>query len=56
MRLAFLRAALAEHVAQRRLYRSTLAELNVLSDRDLSDLGLSRANVGGLAREVAVPA
>ena len=42
-RLASLRAALAERGVQRRLYRSTLAELDALSDRDLSDLGLTRA-------------
>lgn len=52
-RLASLRAALAEGAAQRRLYRSTLAELDALSDRDLSDLGLARADIGRVAREAA---
>ena len=33
-RLASLRAGLAERAAQRRLYRSTLAELDALSDRE----------------------
>jgi uncharacterized protein YjiS (DUF1127 family) len=50
-RLASLRAALAERGVQRRLYRSTLAELDALSDRDLSDLGLTRADIGHVARQ-----
>ena len=52
-RLASLRAALAERAAQRRLYRATLNELDALSDRDLSDLGLARADVTRVAREAA---
>ena len=50
-RLASMRAALAERTAQRRLHRATLGELDALSDRDLSDLGLARADIGRVARE-----
>ena len=55
-RLASLRAALAERTAQRRLYRSTLRELDALSDRDLSDLGLARADIGRVARQAVAQA
>ena len=40
---------------RRRVYNQTVAELNVLSDRDLADLGLVRANIGEIAREAAYP-
>ncbi|MEM7491468.1 MAG: DUF1127 domain-containing protein [Pseudomonadota bacterium] len=36
-----------------RLYRRTLDELSSLSDRDLDDLGLSRAMIRGIALEAA---
>jgi uncharacterized protein YjiS (DUF1127 family) len=42
-----------EAVARRRLYSRTLAELTALTDRDLTDLGLSRANIADLAYEAA---
>jgi len=32
-------------------YRRTLEELNMLSDRDLADLGIARGNLPQLARE-----
>jgi len=38
---------------QRQVYLSTLRELNALSDRDLSDLGLHRAMLGDVAFEAA---
>jgi uncharacterized protein YjiS (DUF1127 family) len=38
-------------IARRQLYNSTLAELNALTDRELSDLGLARANIADIARE-----
>ncbi|WP_236545308.1 DUF1127 domain-containing protein [Tropicimonas marinistellae] len=38
---------------QYRLYRRTINELSSLSDRSLSDLGLSRAMIKGLAHETA---
>jgi uncharacterized protein YjiS (DUF1127 family) len=40
-------------IARRRLFNQTLFELSSLSDRDLSDLGLSRANIADVAREAA---
>ncbi|WP_371811903.1 DUF1127 domain-containing protein [Ruegeria sp. R13_0] len=39
--------------ARYRLYRQTVAELSALSDRELADLGLSRAMIRGLARQAA---
>jgi uncharacterized protein YjiS (DUF1127 family) len=40
-------------VERRRVYTQTVAELSGLSDRDLADLGLARANIGDIAREAA---
>ncbi len=40
-------------VERRRIYNATVAELAVLSDRDLADLGLMRANIRQIAREAA---
>ncbi|MBU2891054.1 DUF1127 domain-containing protein [Celeribacter halophilus] len=45
--------ALAERVARYRVYRETLLELSGLDDRDLSDLGLSRASIKAVAYEAA---
>ena len=42
-------------MARRRLFNQTLAELNALSDRDLTDLGISRDSIVELAREAAAP-
>ncbi len=39
--------------ARRAIYAQTLAELNALSDRDLSDLGIARFQIADLAREAA---
>ncbi|MDX8348339.1 DUF1127 domain-containing protein [Cognatiyoonia sp. IB215446] len=52
-RFAALRADLAERAAKRKVYRTTLNELRGLSDRDLNDLGMSRAMVKGIALEAA---
>ncbi|MDB6452084.1 DUF1127 domain-containing protein [Falsirhodobacter sp. 20TX0035] len=38
---------------RRALYRRTLAELNVLSARELDDLGLARWSIRNAAREAA---
>ena len=38
---------------RRRVYNRTLFELNSLSDRDLSDVGLARANIADIARAAA---
>ena len=40
-------------IERRRVYNQTLFELNNLSDRDLSDLGISRASIAEVAREAA---
>lgn len=53
---AFLRSILERITAKRarkKVYRETLNELRALSDRDLSDLGLSRANIHSVAWEAA---
>ncbi|MAM61605.1 MAG: hypothetical protein CMH11_08960 [Maritimibacter sp.] len=39
--------------AQRKVYRTTLAELRALNGRDLADLGISRAEIPFIAREAA---
>lgn len=51
-RLAQLRNTLSTRLANYRTYRATLAELSALSDRELSDVGLSR----GMIRDVAAAA
>ncbi|SFJ19097.1 DUF1127 domain-containing protein [Celeribacter neptunius] len=45
--------SLAERVARYRVYRETTLELSGLSDRDLADLGLSRASIKAIAYEAA---
>lgn len=42
-----------EGAARRRVYRQTLAELAALSDRDLADLGIHRAQIRRVALEAA---
>jgi uncharacterized protein YjiS (DUF1127 family) len=48
---------LAEQVrearAKRSTYNVTVRELSALSDRDLSDLGIARANIAQIARQHA---
>ena len=51
-RLNDLRREIAERMANYRLYRSTLADLAMLSDRELSDLGIPR----GMINEAAAKA
>lgn len=50
-RLAEMRANLAERIARYRIYRQTLTELSSLSDRDLDDLGIRRADVYSIAMD-----
>ena len=52
-RFAALAVGLKDEFARRRVFNQTFYELNHLSDRDLSDLGLSRANIADVAREAA---
>ena len=44
---------LTEAMQRRRVYRTTVNELSALSDRDLSDLGLSRASIRRLAQDAS---
>lgn len=52
-RLANLKTSLLTAIHQRRVYDRTLAELNALSDRELTDLGMSRLGIADIAREAA---
>lgn len=52
-RVAGHRAGLAGWFARRRAVRSALAELEALSDRDLADVGLTRADVPRVAASAA---
>ena len=40
-------------IAQARVYHQTVSSLTALSDRDLRDLGLSRAMIRSIAKEAA---
>ena len=44
---------LTEAMQRWRVYRTTVNELSALSDRDLSDLGVSRASIRRLALDAA---
>lgn len=44
--------ALAARRAGNEAYRTTLRELGNLTRRDLDDIGISAADIGGIAREV----
>lgn len=52
-RLSGLRSTLAERMAKRKVFVTTLRELQSLSDRDLADLGLARSHIKGIAFEAA---
>jgi uncharacterized protein YjiS (DUF1127 family) len=52
-RLAATVSVLRAAIQRRRVYEQTLRELRSLSDRDLSDLGISRAVITMVAREAA---
>ncbi|WP_377512931.1 DUF1127 domain-containing protein [Octadecabacter sp. R77987] len=52
-RFANLRETLATRFANYRTYRATLNELSDLSDRELADLGLARANIKSVAYQAA---
>lgn len=54
--LSSLRTSLAERFAHYRTYRTTLTELAMLSDRELTDMGLHRANIREIAFEAAYKA
>jgi uncharacterized protein YjiS (DUF1127 family) len=52
-RLAALKDSVVTALNQRRIYERTVTELSGLSDRDLTDLGISRLSIPDLAREAA---
>lgn len=54
--LATLKATLVQRFAQYRAYRSTVGELGMLTDRELADLGISRACIRDVAQEAAARA
>ncbi len=52
-RLSVITAGVRDALHRRSVYRQTLRELNALTDRDLTDLGLHKANIPAIAREAA---
>jgi uncharacterized protein YjiS (DUF1127 family) len=52
-RLAVLKDTVLAAIQTRRVYVRTVAELNALTDRELSDLGISRLGIAEIAREAA---
>lgn len=52
-RLAVLKDGVLTTVRQRRVYLRTIAELNALTDRELSDLGIARIAIRDIAHEAA---
>ena len=52
-RLSVLKDAVVNAVHQRRIYSQTVAELNALTDRELSDLGIARTTIREIAHEAA---
>ena len=54
--LPALKANLAQRLVQYRAYRSTVSELAMLTDRELADLGMHRADIRDIAQDAAVRA
>ncbi|MCE6960271.1 DUF1127 domain-containing protein [Cereibacter sphaeroides] len=52
-RMAALVASVKQSLAQRRVYRQTVRELNSLTTRELSDLGIHRSMITRVAMEAA---
>jgi uncharacterized protein YjiS (DUF1127 family) len=52
-RLVAAKDAVATSIQTRRVYLRTVEELNSLTDRELSDLGISRLGIPDIAREAA---
>lgn len=53
---ADLAAGLTERLAAHRTYRATVNELSALGDRELDDLGVTRAEIPAIARQAALGA
>ncbi|MEP1930222.1 MAG: DUF1127 domain-containing protein [Paracoccaceae bacterium] len=47
------RSKLTAKLRQRAVYRTTFAELDALSDRDLDDLGITRFQIPSVAHDAA---
>lgn len=52
-RLSSFAGTLSDKLAKRKVYLTTLRELNALSNRDLADLGLARSDIRYIAMEAA---
>ena len=52
-RLSVLKDTVVTALQQRRIYSQTVAELNALTDRELSDLGIARTTIREIAHEAA---
>ena len=52
-RIVALVKVTGQSMQRRRVYLQTLSELNGLSDRELTDLGLLRVDLASVAREAA---
>lgn len=52
-RFSGLMAQVKAMIARRAVYNQTVRELNVLTNRELADLGLSRFDIETVAREAA---
>ncbi len=52
-RFAAIRAQIADHVAKRKIYKTTISELESLSSRDLADLGIAATMIKEIAYEAA---
>jgi uncharacterized protein YjiS (DUF1127 family) len=52
-RLLVLKDSVVIAMQQRRVFASTVAELNALTDRELADLGIARASIRAIAHEAA---
>lgn len=52
-RFSGLLAQVKAMIARRAVYNQTVRELNVLTNRELADLGLSRYDIETVAREAA---
>ncbi len=46
-------ATVKANAVKRRIYENTVRELNVLTDRELTDLGISRLSIEDVARVAA---
>ena len=52
-RISAATSGITAALRKRQVYLTTMRELNGLSDRDLSDLGIHRSMLTGIAREAA---